>query len=415
MNVLVLNAGSSSLKYKLWEMPAERALAWGLLERLGESAGVVRYRHQAAERAERQGQCPCRDHRQALALALAELPGGLAGVHALGHRVVHGGELFKRPTLVDDKTLEDMRGLIPLAPLHMPPAIACLQACRELLPGRPQVAHFDTMFHQSMPPHAYLYPLPHEWHRLYGARRYGFHGSSHEYAVLEASRRLGRPARDLRLVTAHLGNGASLTAWDRGRVLDTSMGFTPLEGVMMGTRPGWIDAALVPYLAERRGTSAQEVVERLNHDGGLKGVSGLGRDLRGIVAAMAQGHERARLAFDMFVFRLLKCLGGYVFALGGADAVTLTGGIGENSVEVRQALFAGTAPLGMVLDQVANREMAGGAEGVISAPESPVKIMVLAAGEELMIARAVRGLLAGEGVGSKAGQGKGEREKVRDQ
>jgi acetate kinase len=315
-------------------------------------------------------------------------------LQAVGHRVVHGGEIFHSPTLLDDVALVRMAELVDLAPLHMPPALACIAACRHRLPDLPQVAHFDTMFHQSMPDHAYLYPVPPHWHSEYGIRRYGFHGSSHEYAVQQAAHHLGRPANQLRLVTAHLGNGASLTAWDRGRVLDTSMGFTPLEGVMMGTRPGWIDAALVPHLARCLGETAEAVVERLNHECGLFGVSGLSRDLRVIAQARSQGNQRADLAWRMFVFRLLKCLGAYVFALGGAEAVVLTGGIGENAWELRQDLFAATTSLGLELDRQANRETVEGREGFINTPGSPVKLLVVPAQEELVIARAVRQRLA---------------------
>lgn len=399
--ILVLNAGSSSLKYRLFQMPGEDTLASGLVERMGEADGWARFRHQVAGREPRSGETSCQDHRQALVMVLDELtePGrgclaSLEQLQAVGHRVVHGGEVFQAPTLLDDDALERMTKLVDLAPLHMPPVLACIAACRQLMPGLPQVAHFDTMFHQSMPDHAYLYPVPPHWHSEYGVRRYGFHGSSHEYAVQEAARLLERPANELRLVTAHLGNGASLTAWDRGRVLDTSMGFTPLEGVMMGTRPGWIDAALVPHLARRLGETAEAVVARLNHECGLFGVSGLSRDLRVIGQARAQGHQRADLAWRMFVFRLLKCLGSYVFALGGAEAVVLTGGIGENAWELRRDVFAATASLGLELDQEANRAMVAGRQGFISSAHSPVKLLVVPAQEELVIVRAVRQRLA---------------------
>lgn len=399
--ILVLNAGSSSLKYRLFQMPGEETLASGLVERVGEADGWARFRHQISDREPRSGETACQDHRQALGMVLEELtdPGrgclvSLGQLQAVGHRVVHGGEVFHSPTLLDDVVLARMAELVDLAPLHLPPALACIVACRQLMPGLPQVAHFDTMFHQSMPDHAYLYPVPPHWHSEFGVRRYGFHGSSHEYAVQQAAHHLDRPANDLRLVTAHLGNGASLTAWDRGRVLDTSMGFTPLEGVMMGTRPGWIDAALVPHLARRLGETAEVVVERLNHECGLFGVSGLSRDLRVIAQARSQGNQRADLAWRMFVFRLLKCLGAYVFALGGAEAVVLTGGIGENAWEMRRDLFAATASLGLELDPEANRETVGGREGFISTPGSPVKLLVVPAQEELVIARAVRQRLA---------------------
>lgn len=400
MKTLVLNAGSSSLKYRLFAMPGEKTLAQGLVERVGDRGGGSRFRHQVAGRPLREGEASCGDHAQALGLILAELHDSQRGclsslteIGALGHRVVHGGGVFSAPTLLDGRALTLLEGLVELAPLHLPPALACIAACGQAMPGLPQVAAFDTVFHRSMPDHARLYPVPESWAVEHGVRRYGFHGLSHEHAVQEAARLLGRPAEALRLVTAHLGNGASLTAWDRGRVLDTSMGFTPLEGIMMGTRPGWIDAALVPYLARRTGQGAQAIVDQLNLECGLLGVSGLSQDLRVIGEAKARGHEPSALAWRMFVFRLLKCLGSYVFAMGGADGVVLAGGIGENAWELRQDLFATTAALGMVLDPAANQSLVGGHQGFISADGSPIKLLVVIAQEEVMIARAVEQLL----------------------
>jgi acetate kinase len=320
--------------------------------------------------------------------------GDLTEVAALGHRVVHGGRRYTRPTLVDQGVLAGLARLVELAPLHLPPALACLEACQSLLPHVPQVALFDTMFHQTMPPETRFYPVPPQWAADFGVQRYGFHGLSHQYAVQEAARLLDRDAHDLRLVTAHLGNGVSLAAWQKGRVLDTTMGFTPLEGVMMGTRPGSLDPACVPYLAAKLEVSAAEVISRLNHDCGLWGVSGLSRDLRVIEEAAEQGHEGARLAWAMFVHRLGLALGGYLFSLGGAEALVLTGGIGENSWRLRQALLEGRGQLGLDLDHAANRAMVGGREGFISQAASPVKVLVIAAGEELMMARATHSLLS---------------------
>ncbi len=404
MLILVLNAGSSSLKYKLLDMPGEEVLAAGLVERVGEEGREALARHawQGVEDPPRR--VPCADHAQALELVLAALtgPGRLAGlgeIDALGHRVVHGGEVFTAPTRLDAAVVERLEELVELAPLHLPPAISCIKACLARLPAAPQVAHFDTMWHQGMPPEAYLYPVPLEWYERFGVRRYGFHGSSHQYVTLAAARMLGRPAEELRLITAHLGNGASLAAWDRGRVRDTSMGLTPLEGVMMGTRGGDLDPALVTYVAERAGLEPREVVRRLNHDSGLKAIGGQGRDLRKVLAAREAGHERAALAFAMYVHRLRKYLGAYWFHLGGADGVVFTGGIGENAWQVREALFEGLEGVGLHLDPGVNRAMVGGRAGIISRPESRAALLVIPTDEELMIAREVVRLLAGPGGG----------------
>lgn len=399
MLILVLNAGSSSLKYKLLDMPGEAVAASGLVERVGESTGRAAACHQWRGADLPLGELACDGHAQALEhvlmhLAAPERLGSLAAIEAVGHRVVHGGEAFTRSARLDAAAVSRLRGLVELAPLHLPPALACIEACLKLLPGAPQAAHFDTMWHQGMPDYAYLYPVPLEWYEKYGVRRYGFHGSSHQYVTLSAADLLGRPADSLKLITAHLGNGASLAAWDRGRVLDTSMGLTPLEGVMMGTRGGDLDPAIVTYVAAQAGITAEAVVDLLNHDSGLKAVGGRGRDLRKVIAAMEAGDRRAALAFAMFAHRLRKYLGAYHFALGGADAVVFTGGIGENAWQMRAAVLEGLAPLGLALDAESNRGLMHGAAGAISRPESPVTLLVIPTNEELMIAREVASLLA---------------------
>ncbi len=400
MLVLVLNAGSSSLKYKLLSMPDEEVLASGLVERMGESKQEALASHSWQCEKGGQERIACSGHDEALTHVLAQLtaPGRLPGLErigAVGHRVVHGGQVFTRPTILDTRVLQDLQALTQLAPLHLPPAIVCIRACLERLPDVGQVAHFDTMWHQGMPDYAYLYPVPWQWYEHYGVRRYGFHGSSHQYVTLAAARMLGRPAEELKLITAHLGNGASLTAWDRGRVLDTSMGLTPLEGVMMGTRGGDLDPAIITYVAEQAGIEAQEVVRQLNQDSGLKAIGGKGRDLRKVIQAKEAGDPRAALAFAMFVHRLRKYLGAYYFHLGGADAVVFTGGIGENAWQVREALFAGLQGIGLELDSALNRAIIGGEAGIISTPQSRSALLVIPTNEELTIAREVMRALSG--------------------
>jgi acetate kinase len=307
-------------------------------------------------------------------------------IEALGHRVVRGRDLFCEPCLVSDENLARMKELIELAPLHMPANISCIEACSEVLPGVPQIAHFDTSFFQTMPKYAFLYPIPLSWHEDFAVRRYGFHGASHEYVTLAASEMLVTPLDRLKIITAHLGNGASITAFEAGRVLDTSMGFTPLEGLMMGTRAGFLDPAAIPYIISKTGFTVEEVVDTLNDQSGLGAVSGMGRDMRNILQACAAGDERAELAFRMFIHILRKYTGAYYFAMGGADAFVFTGGIGENSPEVRAALFEDLAPLGIEIDRERNEAAAGRAE-CISTSSSKVKVLVIPTNEELLIGR----------------------------
>lgn len=392
MKILVLNSGSSSLKYKLFDMPAEGLLAGGQVENIGLVSSRARLIHQPAGGESFDQQVDCPNHGRATELVLEVVKGALSGQSpdAVGHRVVHGKDRFTQSALVTDEVLTEIEAFVPLAPLHQPISIACLEKARRVLPGAPQVAHFDTGFHQSMPAWSYRYAIPPEWHDVHGVRRYGFHGPSHHYVTLAAAEMLGLPWGEVRLITAHLGNGASVTAFDRGRVLDTSMGFTPLEGLMMGTRSGSVDPAIIPYIMERTGRSADEVVGALNNDGGLRAVSGLGRDMRSILEARRRGDERAGLAFDMFVHRLRKCIGAYFFALGFAQAIVFTGGIGERSPEVRAAALEGLDQIGIVIDGPAN-SLGGGGGGdepaVISGETSRVKVLVIPTNEELLIAR----------------------------
>ena len=400
MKILVLNSGSSSLKYKLILMPEERVHAWGMVERIGEPDGKSVLKHRLDNGGTLEKEIDCKDHRQALEKVLETIVDARNGcissveeIGAVGHRVVHGKDIFNGPTLVSEDDIKRMKDLIELAPLHMPANITCIEACREILPGTPQVAHFDTSFFQSMPRHAYMYPVPMEWHEKHGVRRYGFHGTSHQYVTEAASDMLGIPPGELKVITAHLGNGSSITAYAKGRVLDTSMGFTPLEGLMMGTRVGYLDPAVIPYMMSKTGASVEEIERILNNESGLEAISGVGRDMRNILKAREEGNENAELAFRMFVHALLKYVGAYFFEMGGADAIVFTGGVGENSPEVRGELFKNLDRVGIVVDERKNMETVAGKRGFINADSSTVKILVIPTDEELMIARETRKII----------------------
>jgi acetate kinase len=385
MNVLVFNSGSSSLKFKLIRMPDERELLRGIVARIGEAESSIRVSGPDG-RDDAQGRA-CRSHGEALTLALSAVEEASLPVHLLGHRIVHGRDLFSGPTRVDDEVMEKLAAIRDLAPLHLPPALMVLEACRERMPDLQHIVCFDTIFYLSMPAKSYLYAVPREWYSKHGVRRFGFHGISHHYVTQCAAEMLDIPIGELKLISAHLGNGASVTAFSGGRVEDTSMGFTPLEGLIMGTRAGYLDPAVLPYMQRRTDMSLERLVEVLNHESGLKAVSGCGRDLRAIMEARASGDGDAALAVEMYVHTLRKYIGGYHFLLSGARAVVLTGGIGENAADLRALLFAGLASLGLDLDPQANRRTVGGRAGVISAPESKVKVLVIPTDEERMIAR----------------------------
>jgi acetate kinase len=379
MKVLVINAGSSSLKYRLFEMERGEEMAAGLFERIGEGANGP-----AAGR-------PVRDHGEAMELMVRALTDPRTGViaekseiGAVGHRVVHGGEAFRAPALIDDAVLAVIRENIPLAPLHNPANLAGIEVARALFPGVPQVAVFDTAFHQTLPPRAFLYALPYDYYTSRRIRRYGFHGTSHQYAAREAARFLGRPAEGLNLITVHLGNGASMAAVAGGKCIDTSMGFTPLEGLVMGTRSGDVDPAIYFYLAEYFGMTIPGIEAVLQRESGLKGICGE-NDMREILRRSADGDERAALAVEIYAYRIKKYLGAYYAALGRLDAVAFTAGIGENAAEVRAAALSGLEHMGIVLDPQKNET----GRGLFSfhAENSAVKLLVIPANEELEIAR----------------------------
>jgi acetate kinase len=398
MNILVINAGSSSLKYQLIDMQTNTAIARGLCERVGsDDSFLVAHSKGGSER--RELRLP--DHRAAVQAALDALLdpaigvlGSLDEIDGVGHRVVHGGEAFSHSVLIDDEVLGVIDACSILAPLHNPAALAGIKACRELVGKSLQIAVFDTAFHQTMPPKAWHYPLPTRLYEQHRIRRYGFHGTSHRYVSQRAAEMLGRALGDIRLITCHLGNGCSIAAIDHGRVVDTSMGFTPLEGLMMGTRCGSIDPAIVTFLIEEAGMSAAEVNRVVNKESGLLGVSGLSNDLRDVQKAASEGNGNAALAVDMYAYSVRKHIGAYAFAMGGCDAVVMTAGVGENSASMRRLIFAGLEGLGVILDD--ERNEAHGGERVISGDESAVALLVIPTNEELMIAMDAQACMAGQ-------------------
>jgi acetate kinase len=393
--VLVLNSGSSSVKFALiWPGTGERLMA-GMGERLGTPEAVLRIQTFAAPAVSER--LPGGSHREAVARVLehmtAALDGGVRVVGA-GHRVVHGGERFSSSIRVDDEVIAALRTFSHLAPLHNPANLAGIEAVRAILPDLPQVAVFDTAFHQTMPPHAFRYAVPEEWYTRYGVRRYGFHGISHHFVSQQAAVLLGRPARKLRLVTAHLGNGCSAAAVRDGVSVDTTMGLTPLEGLVMGTRSGDVDPGLLDYLADQTGMSLGMLTTTLNTGSGLQGLSGVGNDMRTVEAAAAAGNERAQLAVEVFVHRLAKAIAGLVVGLERLDALIFTGGIGENSTVVRSMVLRQLGFLGLTEDVQANADHGRRTGGRISLA-GPVLALVVPTDEELLIARDTARVVAG--------------------
>ena len=388
--ILSINAGSSSLKFQLIIMPEEQLIAKGLVERIGLPEGMATITFKG-EKHQTIREIP--DHEAAVKLILDSLLSlgviqSFDEIDGVGHRVVHGGEYFNDSALVTDEVLEKIEKLAELAPLHNRANATGIRAFRTVLPNVPHVAVFDTAFHQTMPESSYLYSLPYEYYKKYGIRKYGFHGTSHKYVTLRAAELLERPISQLRLISCHLGNGASIAAVQGGKSIDTSMGFTPLAGVTMGTRSGNIDPALIPYIMQKSGKSAEEVVEILNKKSGLLAISGFSSDLRDIEKAANEGNERAQLALDVFANRIHKYIGSYAARMNGVDAIIFTAGIGENSATVRAKVLTGLEFMGVYWDPKANEE-AIGKESFISYPFSPVKVLVIPTNEEVMIARDV--------------------------
>ncbi|GBG97448.1 acetate kinase [Lactococcus termiticola] len=389
---LAVNAGSSSLKWQLYEMPEEKVIAKGIFERIGLKDSIVTVKYNGNEDTKT---LDVNDHNQAVNILLEDLKAfgivqDFSEITGVGHRVVAGGELFKESTRVNAEVLAQIESLSVLAPLHNPANAAGIKAFLELLPDATAVAVFDTAFHTSMPEKAYRYPIPAKYYEEYNVRKYGAHGTSHMYVAGEAAKVLGKPLEELKLITAHIGNGVSLTAVDGGKSVDTSMGFTPLGGVMMGTRAGEMDPSVIPYLiSETDLESAQDVIDMMNKKSGLSGVSEVSSDMRDIQAAKEEGNEKAKLAFDMFVDRIQKYIGQYLAVLNGADAIIFTAGVGENARHVRTAIIEGMSWFGMEIDQTKNVR---GNFGVISTAESKVKVLVIPTDEELVIARDVERL-----------------------
>ncbi|WP_336823481.1 acetate kinase [Sporosarcina sp. USHLN248] len=385
--ILAINAGSSSLKYQLIDMPEEKVIAKGLIDRIGLSEASF---SMETEQSRLKEQVDIPNHTAAAQLLLARLSSEKVvtsgdEISGIGHRVVHGGERFSDSVLIDDQVLKDIEELSSLAPLHNPANLVGIREFQKALPNVPAVAVFDTAFHQTMPESSYLYPLPYEYYKKYGIRKYGFHGTSHKYVTQRAAHMLNRPLEDTRLISCHLGNGASIAAVQNGRSIDTSMGFTPLAGVTMGTRSGNIDPALIPYIMEQTGQTVEEVLQVLNKESGMLALSGFSSDLRDITLEASRGNSRAELALDVFADRIHKYIGSYAARMGGVDAIIFTAGIGENSMEVREKVLEGLEFMGVYCDPDLNKVR--GKEVHINFPYSPVKVFVIPTDEEIMIVR----------------------------
>jgi acetate kinase len=387
MKILVLNCGSSSIKYQFIDTESKTELAKGAVERIGMSGAVLSHMRYDGDKIKIAGEIL--DHTMAIEYVLGVMLSKNHGVidekediEAVGHRVVHGGETFSDSVLITEEVVKVLQDNIELAPLHNPPNIKGIQAVTRILPGTPQVGVFDTAFHVKMPPKAYLYGIPYELYKKYKIRRYGFHGTSHRYVSQIAAENLGRDISELKIITTHLGNGSSMAAVKNGQSIDTTMGFTPLEGLLMGTRSGDIDPSLILYIMGKEGLSLSEAGTLLNKHSGLIGVSGESSDMREILAAVKDEHKRARYAFEMFCYRIKKYIGAYTAAMGGLDALVFTGGIGENAIEVREEVCRDMKYLGIELDDLKNENN----ETVISTESSKVSVMRIPTNEELVIA-----------------------------
>lgn len=385
--IIAINAGSSSLKFQLLQMPEEEVLTKGLVERIGLNDSIFTIEVNGEKVKEVKD---IQDHSEAVSMLLDKLINhgiisSLDEIEGIGHRVVHGGEKFNDSVLITDEILKGIEDISYLAPLHNPANVVGIKAFQNVLPNVPAVAVFDTAFHQSMPEKSFLYSLPYEYYEQYGIRKYGFHGTSHKYVSERAAELLGRPVDQLRLLSCHLGNGASIAAIEGGKSIDTSMGFTPLAGVTMGTRSGNIDPSLIPYIMQKTGQSAEEVLNVLNNKSGMLGVSGFSSDLRDIESEAEKGNERAELALEVFASRIHKYIGSYAARMAGIDAIIFTAGIGENSTAVRERVLRGLEFMGVYWDPALNQVR--GKEAFISYPHSPVKVIVIPTNEEVMIAR----------------------------
>jgi acetate kinase len=390
VKVLVVNCGSSSLKYQLFDMTDESVLAKGLVERIGIDGSVLT--HQPADKDKTIINADIKNHSIAIKMVVDALINPEHGVitsmqeiTAVGHRVVHGAEKFASSVLITPEVMQALEECIEMAPLHNPPNILGINACAELMPGVAQVGVFDTAFHQTMPKKAYIYGLPYEAYEKHRVRRYGFHGTSHKFVSQSVAELMGKDVSELKIVTCHLGNGSSVAAVKNGQVIDTSMGFTPLEGLVMGTRCGDVDPAVLPFIMKKEGFSVEDIDNYINKKSGVLGISGVSSDFRDIEGAAEDGNERAQLALDIFAYRVRKYIGSYVAAMGGVDAIVFTAGLGENSISMREMIAEGLEFLGTKICKERNNVRGKARE--ISAEGSQVKVFIVPTNEELMIAR----------------------------
>ncbi|MBB6631184.1 acetate kinase [Clostridium algidicarnis] len=396
MKVLVINCGSSSLKYQLIDMTNEESLAQGLVERIGIEGSILTQKVEGREKYIVKE--PMSDHKVAISIVLNTLVNKESGVissmdeiNAVGHRVVHGGEKYSKSVIIDETVMKELEECAKLAPLHNPPNIIGINACKELMPQTPMVVVFDTAFHQTMPEKAYMYALPYELYKENKIRKYGFHGTSHKYVSTVAAECMNKDLKDIKMITCHLGNGASIAAINDGVCVDTSMGFTPLAGIVMGTRCGDIDPAIVTYLIKEVGYSVEETNNILNKKSGVLGLSGVSSDFRDIENAVGEGNERAALALDVFNYRVKQTIGSYAASINGLDCLVFTAGLGENSPETRQSICDGLEFLGVKIDKEKNNVRGKVTE--ISSSDSKVKVFLIPTNEELMIARDTKELL----------------------
>lgn len=401
MKILVINAGSSSLKYQLIDMDTEKVVAKGVCERIGIDGSLLT--HKVPGRDDVVIKSPMPDHNEAIRLVLNALSDSKHGVvknmneiGAVGHRMVHSAEDFTESVLVSDKVMEICKLNGELAPLHQPANIIGVEACKKAMPNVPMALVFDTAFHHTMPKKAYMYGLPYEYYTDYKVRRYGFHGTSHKFVAAEAAKYLGKDPKDVKVVTCHLGNGSSISAVDGGKCVDTSMGFTPLEGVPMGTRCGDIDPSVIEYIMGKTGMNVHEALNVCNKKSGMQGLSGVSSDFRDLTAAADAGNERAILALDVFGYTVKRYVGAYIAAMNGIDALVFTAGVGEHTPEVRSRVAGNMDYLGIKIDEKKNYESIRGEVRDISAPDSRVKVLIIPTNEELVIARETKELVEGK-------------------
>ncbi len=390
MKVLVVNCGSSSLKYQILDMADGSLLAKGLVERIGIEGSVLKHEKTGAEKVSIEK--PMKNHKDAIGLVLQVLVDETNGVikdmseiSAVGHRVVHAGEKYSGSVLITEDVINALEECIDLAPLHNPPNIMGIKACQQLMPNTPMVGVFDTAYHQTMPPVSYLYSLPYEYYEKYKVRRYGFHGTSHRYVSQRAADLLGKKIEDIRLISCHLGNGSSIAAVNKGKSVDTTMGFTPLEGLTMGTRSGDIDPAIIKYIMEKEDMDISSTDNMLQKKSGVLGISGVSSDFRDIEQSANKGDKRARLALDIFALKVKKYIGAYIAEMNGVDAVIFTAGIGENGITMRESICKDMDFLGIKIDNDKNNIR--GKDSIISTDDSRIKVLVVPTNEELMIAK----------------------------